>query len=135
MILILCNYIIINFIINQFYISKEGVLVVLAVIFKLLSQTKKVQDNNEICFVNRIFDCNDIEEIDSRIDDLFDLIIENISSIYNDKKNDLNLSNAAYFLKNNNNYETYIIPEFEKIYKQAQMGKTLRDNMNVFNTK
>lgn len=122
-------------IINQFYISKEGVLVVLAVIFKLLSKTKKVQDNNEICFVNRIFDCNDIEDIDSKIDDLFDLIIENISSIYNDKKNDLNLSNAAYFLKNNNNYETYIIPAFDKIYKQAQMGKTLRDNLNLFNTK
>jgi len=125
-------------IINQFYICKEGIFCVLAIIYKILSmvkERKKVNttsnyENNierEINFVNRIFLVDDIEKISPKINDLFSFIIENISSIYNGVHLELGLSNQAYFLKNNTNYDKYIVSKFIELYKQKYSGKILRE--------
>lgn len=134
-------------IINQFYICKEGVLSVLAIIYNLISIVKPTikvvapsspleasKEVKEINFATRIFKEKTYDEIDNKIEELFGFIIENLSSIYNDKHVELELSNQAYFLKNNTNYSKYIIPKFEEIYNQKMNGKFLRDLMSeIFN--
>lgn len=124
--------------INQFYICKEGILSVLAIIYKLLSLKKKTKvvrafpnpnddTKEEINFVNRIFTVDNIDEINPKINDLFSYIIETISSIYNSVHVELDLSNQAYFLKNNTNYEKYIVSKFIELYNQKYNGKGLRE--------
>lgn len=132
-------------IVDQFYICKEGVLAVLAVIYRLLKIKKETisvmalpnptdETKEEINFKYRIFDANSINEISPKINDLFSFIIETISSIYNDVHLALGLSNQAYFLKNNTNYDKYVVKKLEELYRQKYNGESLRKLMNeIFN--
>ncbi len=123
--------------INQFYICKEGIFCVLAIIYKILSlkkTTKKInalpnpidETKEEINFANRIFDVQDIDTINSNINELFSYIIETISSIYNSVHVELGLSNQAYFLKNNTNYDKYVVSKFVELYHQKYNGQVMR---------
>lgn len=122
---------------NQFFICKEGVFCVLATIYYLLGKEKKKNGNKMTCpiedkkiddldFKVRIFNINTYDEINDKIFDIFTYIIEQISMIYNDNRIPLDLSNQAYFMKNNAYYYDYIIKKVSEIYKQKKSGSELR---------
>lgn len=124
-------------VIEQLSLCKEGVLTVLAAIYMLLGMKKEKinvisksnpynDEKKEINFKYRIFSVDNINEINPKINDLFGFIIETISSIYNDVHLSLGIDNSAYFLKNNTNYEKYVVKKLKELYGQRINGETLR---------
>lgn len=117
-------------------IIQEGMWTILACIFYInkLNNKKTNPDDGECGFKERIFNVDDYNDIDSKIDELFKYLAETINTIFKREKTNgaIKTEYSSYFLKNNTNYEKYIKKEIETIYNSDTAGKQLRGYLDIF---